>query len=300
MNNSQVEAFLTVIRLGSLSKAASALFVSQSTISQRIKTIEAEYDVNLLKRERGVKGISLTPEGERLYKIALKYEELHAEARGIKGTTRSTTVTIAAVDSVHNYVMTEKYKKLNESLPEIRLGIHTHQSNEIYMLLEQRDIDIGLTLQDREMENIEVDELFTEEMVLIRHKDVSLRKDTIQNRDLDISKQILVNWGPHYQIWHEKHWGPLSNSFIQIDTPKMMIEYMKDAGYWAIVPISLGLYMQEENVAEIYPLEDPAPTRTCYIVTRENSDDETIKVKEEIFRMKAAADDIVEKYNRSS
>lgn len=55
MNSIQVEAFLTVIRLGSLSKAASVLFVSQSTISQRIKAIEAEYDVSLLKRERGVK-----------------------------------------------------------------------------------------------------------------------------------------------------------------------------------------------------------------------------------------------------
>src|SRR5699024_5629583 len=288
MNSVQVEAFLTVIRLGSLSKAASVLFVSQSTISQRIKAIEAEYDVSLLKRERGVKGISLTPEGERLYKIALKYEELHAEAKGIKATTRGTTVTIAAVDSVHNYVMTKIYKKLNENLSEIRLGIHTHQSNEIYMLLEQRDIDIGLTLQDREMENIEVDELFTEEMVLIKYKDTSGRIDNIKNKNLDISKQILVNWGPHYRIWHEKHWGPLSNSFIQVDTPKMMIEYMKDGAYWAIVPISLGLYMQEENIAGIYPLEDPAPARTCYIVTRENSDEKTRKVKEEIFRMKTS------------
>src|SRR5699024_3587003 len=172
----------TVIRLGSLSKAASVLFVSQATLSRRIKAIEAEYDVSLLKRVRGVKGISLTPEGERLYKIALKYEELHAEAKGIKATTRGTTVTIAAVDSVHNYVMNKIYKKLNENLSEIRLGIHTQQSNEIYMLLEQRDIDIGLTLQDREMENIEVDELFTEEMVLIKYKDTSGRIDRKSTR----------------------------------------------------------------------------------------------------------------------
>lgn len=286
MNNSQIEAFLTVIRLGSLSKAASTLFVSQSTISQRIKAIETEYDVNLLKRERGVKGISLTPEGERLYKIALKYEELQAEARGIKATRRGTTVTIAAVDSVHNYVMVDKYKRLGEKLPDLRLAIHTHQSHEIYMLLEQRDIDIGLTLQDRDMDNIEVDELFSEKMVLIKDRNPDGRKDIIKNKDLDISKQILINWGPHYRIWHEKHWGPLSNSFIQIDTPKMMIEYMKDSGHWAIVPISLGLYMQEHGIADIFQLQDPAPPRTCYIVTRENSEDETIKMKDEIFKMK--------------
>lgn len=292
MNTSQVEAFLTVVRLGSLSKAASHLFVSQSTISQRIQAIEKEYDVSLLRRERGVKGISLTSEGERLYKIALKYEDLHAEAKGIKTTTRGTTVTIAAVDSVHNYVMVEKYKKLNEKLPSIRLGIHTHQSNEIYMLLEQRDIDIGLTLQDRDMKNIGVDELFTEKMVMIKSKNYELGKEIIRNRDLDVSKQILVNWGPLYRIWHEKHWGSLSNSFIQIDTPKMMIEYMKDSSHWAIVPISIAGYMKEKNIVEIFSLEDPAPDRTCYLVTRENSDEGTREVKDEIFRMKSEFDEL--------
>src|SRR5690625_7137542 len=49
------------------------------------------------------------------------------------------------------------------------------------------------TLQDREMENIEVDELFTEEMVLIRHKDVSLRKDTKIGRAS--CRERVENWG---------------------------------------------------------------------------------------------------------
>lgn len=286
MNNSQVEAFLTVTRLGSLSKAASVLFVSQSTISQRIKAMEMEYDVILLRRDRGVKGISLTNEGEKFYKIALKYEEIYAEARGINNTTRGMTVVIAAVDSVHNYVMIDKYKKLNEKLPEIRLGIHTHQSKEIYMLLEQREIDIGLTLQDRVMQGIAVEELFSESMVLIKREKKGEKKSITKNEELDVSKQILVNWGAEYRIWHEKHWGPLANSFIQVDTPKMMIEYIRDSAYWAIVPISLASYMKRKNIAEIFTLEDPPPARTCYIVNRENSDEDIMVVRDEILKMK--------------
>ncbi|QDY46847.1 LysR family transcriptional regulator [Planococcus glaciei] len=40
LNYSQIESFLTIIRLGSLSKAAEQLYVSQSTISQRLHSIE--------------------------------------------------------------------------------------------------------------------------------------------------------------------------------------------------------------------------------------------------------------------
>lgn len=70
MNYSQIESFLTIIRLGSLSKAAEQLYVSQSTISQRLHSIEKEYDVVLLNREKGVKSVTLTHEGERFYQLA--------------------------------------------------------------------------------------------------------------------------------------------------------------------------------------------------------------------------------------
>lgn len=39
MNTSEIEAFLAVVRYGNISKAAKQSFISQSTISQRIKSV---------------------------------------------------------------------------------------------------------------------------------------------------------------------------------------------------------------------------------------------------------------------
>ncbi|QUW21260.1 LysR family transcriptional regulator [Sporosarcina sp. Marseille-Q4063] len=84
MNLKQVQAFLSIVRLGNISKAANHLYVTQSAISLRLNSLEKEYDIVLLNREQGVRRVTLTSEGERFYQIALKYESLISETRNIK------------------------------------------------------------------------------------------------------------------------------------------------------------------------------------------------------------------------
>ena len=84
MNLNQVESFLSIVRLGTISKAANHLNVTQPTISSRLHSLEREYDVVLLKREQGVRSVTLTNEGEIFYQIALKYESLVTETKNIK------------------------------------------------------------------------------------------------------------------------------------------------------------------------------------------------------------------------
>lgn len=64
-----------------------------------------------------MKGISLTDEGERFYQIALEYELLHAEAKNMKMRSGNMTITIGAVDSVHNYIFQNLYKKSQKKSP---------------------------------------------------------------------------------------------------------------------------------------------------------------------------------------
>ena len=170
MNQNQVETFLSIVRLGSLSKAANHLYVSQSTISQRLHSLEKDYDVVLLKREQGVKSVTLTNEGERFYQIALKYESLMSETRNIKSMSGEATITIGAVDSVHNYILKDIYSQIVQEIPTIRMAIRTHQSNQIYALIDQRELDIGFSLQERVIRNIKVNQLYREQMVLIKKK----------------------------------------------------------------------------------------------------------------------------------
>ncbi|WP_040984423.1 LysR family transcriptional regulator [Oceanobacillus jeddahense] len=269
MNFNQIEAFLTTIRLGSLSKAADHLYISQSTVSQRLHSIEKEYGIILLNRDRGVKGISLTDEGERFYQIALEYELLHMEAKSMKLRSGNMTITIGAVDSVHNYIFQNLYEKITQEIPNLRLAIRTYQSNEIYSLIEQRKIDIGLSLQERLLRHIHLKKLFGEQLVLIQCKKNGQSEKIIANDTLLPENQLYIYWGIDYQIWQEKHWGSSSNTYIQIDTVKMLQDFIVDSNLWAIVPVSVARSMYEDGLVNVYMLEDPPPDRICYIVERE-------------------------------
>ncbi|GEN81863.1 LysR family transcriptional regulator [Sporosarcina luteola] len=293
MNPIQVETFLTIVRLGGLSKAANHLFVSQSTISQRLESIEKEYEVTLLNREKGVKSVSLTKEGERFYQIAMKYESLLGEAKNMKTISSETTITIGAVDSVHNYVLKDIYTSIIHEMPNVRMAIHTHQSNEIYALIVQRDLDIGFSLQERILRNIQVEKLFEEQMVLIQKKKDGVPSGNVKNEDFNPAHQLFINWGIEYQIWHEKHWGPTNNTHIQIDTPKLLKELLLKGDYWAIVPVSIARALHTEGWINVHLLEDSPPSRTCYHVEREGVNQSVRELSEFILQSKSHIEEIV-------
>ncbi|MGE8674159.1 MAG: LysR family transcriptional regulator, partial [Achromobacter kerstersii] len=79
----QLEAFYHSAKLGSLSAAATTLHATQSAISKRVSDLEAELGKRLL--HRGVTGIVLTPDGERIFPMAeeaLRLRLRMAEAAG--------------------------------------------------------------------------------------------------------------------------------------------------------------------------------------------------------------------------
>lgn len=294
MNAVQVETYLMIVRQGSISKAAHHLFVSQSTISQRLDALEREYGVKLFNREKGVKSISLTEEGERFYPIAIKYESLVAEVRGIGELQEGNTVAIGAVDSVHNYIFSDLYARMMDDLEDIRLGVHTYQSDQIYSLIAGNDLDIGFSLQERVMRGINVTRLFEEQMVLIQPG--SKKQPIVKNEDLDASQQLLVNWGAEYRIWHEKYWGPLANTPIQVDTVKMLRTFMAKRDYWAIVPVSVARALQSVEKWSVSLLEDPPPNRVCYFVAKEEISPAAKEVSEVIMGAKEEIREIVREW----
>ena len=52
MNLSDVEMFLTIVNNKSISKTAEALFISQPTVSHRLKLLEKELNCSLLRGTR--------------------------------------------------------------------------------------------------------------------------------------------------------------------------------------------------------------------------------------------------------
>ena len=64
----QLRAFCTIAKLGTLARAADALFLSQPSISLQLTSLERELGVALIERRR--RRVAMTREGQLLYDLA--------------------------------------------------------------------------------------------------------------------------------------------------------------------------------------------------------------------------------------
>src|SRR3982751_3649590 len=103
MHIETLKVFCDLVDLQSFSLAAERNFITQSAVSQQIKTLEDKFKRRLLERVRGRREVRLTTAGEVFYresKVVLEsYAELNESMRGLVGNVGG-TVKVATVYSV--------------------------------------------------------------------------------------------------------------------------------------------------------------------------------------------------------
>lgn len=118
MNVIYLKYAVAVAKAGSLNKAAEELFVAQPNLSRAIKELEKELGTVIF--ERTSKGISLTPDGERLIeygkKIIREIEEVEAEFHGKTGKVKT-----FAVNAPHSGYIAAAFSEFSVNLKGERL-----------------------------------------------------------------------------------------------------------------------------------------------------------------------------------
>ena len=76
MTHAGIECFLAVCRYKTGSRAAQSLFITQSSLSTRLKALEQELGGQLFHRKQGCREMTLTAAGKEFYELAVQYEAL--------------------------------------------------------------------------------------------------------------------------------------------------------------------------------------------------------------------------------
>ena len=121
-NLNDLLAFVTVAREGTFTRAAAALGVTQSALSQAIRGLEERLQIRLLTRT--TRSVSLTPAGERLLQtIGYRFEEIETELDALTALRDKPagTVRITCGDNVLHTILLPKLTPLMRDYPEIKL-----------------------------------------------------------------------------------------------------------------------------------------------------------------------------------
>jgi len=146
----KLEFFIALAKERHFGRAAAELGITQPTLSAAIKQLEDQLGVMLVQRGSRFQG--LTPEGQRVLEWARRIvgdtrtlrEEMRMVRRGLSGHVR-----IAAIPTALAMVpaLTTPFR---EKHPEVTFSVISRTSLEVLSLLENFEIDIGITYLDNE------------------------------------------------------------------------------------------------------------------------------------------------------
>lgn len=148
----QLEYFCAVCRSGSFTKAAQENFVSQSAISQQVRALEADLNVDLLERKG--RSFRLTPAGEHFFRkatdILAQLDDLRYETQGIAGGYRA-KLSVGYLNRYDGWEVQAAVAAFAARHPHIEISAIGGSHDELYRMMLSGTVDMAFNDRRREL-----------------------------------------------------------------------------------------------------------------------------------------------------
>ena len=169
MDTRRLEAFIKVVDLGSVTRAAKLLSVAQPALSQQIAGLEADFKRKLLVRS--ARGVKPTEAGQILYRYARSIQRQIEEARrsildNKPELTGNVTIGLAPLSSA-TLLATPLLTRVHERFPGIVLHIFDSFGVTLSELMLKGSMDIAVLYGDRPVTGLDYKPLLQEHFHLV-------------------------------------------------------------------------------------------------------------------------------------
>lgn len=142
MNIDHLEAFMYVVHLKSIHKAANALFLSQPTVTARIKTLERELSTELFTREG--RGLILTDQGRAFIPYAEQIIQTYKEGKKqMREQNEQEEIVIGANVITSQYFIPFALPLWKKRNPDVRFKFVSGTNDMLLEKLLHKQVDIG-------------------------------------------------------------------------------------------------------------------------------------------------------------
>lgn len=266
----QLEAFVEVARLGSVTRAANALYVTQPALTARLNALEQALGTTLLVRRRGgarltEAGRAFLPYAERALQAVVEGRQLLAELeRGVAG-----HIALGASPAVSTYALPSILKRFAETHPDVQVAVRTGHSEEVLELVKGDEVAVALirALRDPEIEQFV---LYEDELVLVVHPSHRFERE-VRLADLADEHFVMFDRASSY---HELTSGIFLEAAIvprsvmeldNIDSAKKMVEQGLGVAFLPAVAVADEVRAHRLRVVG---LSDSMPPRRPIVAVR--------------------------------
>lgn len=168
MDLKDLQLFLAVAKVHSLSKASALLSMTQPGISRQIKRLEHDLGAKLLHRDG--RGVSLTAAGRILAAhgevILTEMQDIRSELEILQGEPRG-VVTLGVTPTISILLLPQLFRALQSGYPRITLRVLESLSGEINEWLVNGRVDVGVLAQSPATRQRHGEQLVVEDLFLV-------------------------------------------------------------------------------------------------------------------------------------
>ncbi|AXF55712.1 LysR family transcriptional regulator [Salicibibacter kimchii] len=224
-----------------ITRTASKLYVSQPSLSYRLKKLEEEFGVHLFFKTK--RGLAFTSEGEYLVQYA---REMLTKLQTTKDIMKNMddevtgTLRIGASGNFAQYVLPKLLNNFSLEYPNVNFNVHTGLSTQVMEQLHSSSVHVGI-VRNNDSWRGNKHLLSEEQLYLISKKKIDLNKlpeYSLINYHTDVSLEgSITNW------WHDQFSEP-PNVKMEVDRLETCKEMVKNDFGFAVVP---GICLQASD-----------------------------------------------------
>lgn len=270
------KAFYYAAKLGSYSKAADALFLTQPTISHTIHRLEHSLNCNLFQRTSH--GMVLTPEGELLYSHVEKAFALleSGETKLARFANMETQdLFIGATETGLVHFLLPRLSEFQKNHPNVRVHIKGCNSAELIKMLKEGDIDIAIGVtpikKDPELSVIylqEVQDVFIAGNRFSKFADRIIEPKELVNQPLVFSGGISSSF-INMQNWFSQMHLELKPQYSVITTSFVLPFVLNDLAIGFVPDLFAKQWAADANL-HILKLSNNPPKRQIFLATNDS------------------------------
>jgi len=267
----ELEIIKALAEEGNMRKAAERLFLSQPALSQRLQSIEKEWETMLFIRSQ--KGLEATPAGEIVIAYArealIKREETFGMIASMVDKVHG-TLKIGCSTLIGHTWLPQVLKEYVERYPDAQISLITGWSSEIVKALYEREAHIGIVRGHIDWKSRKT-HLFRDQLYLVDQEISSINQLTDSKRPF-IQFKSDSNYHLEIQRWWHRHFARKPGRQITVDQIETCKQLALNGIGYAILP---AITLTGDEVVNKIPLlnddEEFELTRDTWLIGYEST-----------------------------
>jgi DNA-binding transcriptional LysR family regulator len=239
-----IETFLDLIESRSFHLTAERLGITQSTVSSRVKTLEATVGSRLFVRGRT--GASPTAAGRRFEEHARSIKATWGLARQELGALdrHEGSLRIASTVSLAGNLLPDWMDRILRDMPRLALHAEADYSPQMINDILFGNLDIGIMYAPRFLPEIQFELLMKQRFILVS-------KEARKLKDVDLSTYVRAGYTPSLEKTHSELLPDFSRPRLSVGLDLLAISHLKRNGGSAYVPEHAAGGLKAEGAADI-------------------------------------------------